>query len=80
MITNDIGVADRVIYQVVCQGVEKFAKEFSCSAKVYISGEKDVEFYEKSMMDAVTDNVIVCTGKDFEYAVYNMQRMKKRFA
>ena len=76
LITDGGTIQDQSVNQSAWEGVEKFSKEFDKTSGYYEPGERSTRGYEEAINQALEGGaeVIICPGKVFETAVYDMQK------
>lgn len=76
MITDGSSFNERSLDSITWEGIERYAKKNDISAVYYEPEQQSRTAYEKAISQAIEDgaHVIVCTGAEFETAVYDMQK------
>lgn len=76
LITDGGTIQDQSVNQSAWEGVEKFSKEFDKTSGYYEPKERSTRGYEEAINEALEGGaeVVICPGKVFETAVYDMQK------
>lgn len=76
LITDGGTIQDQSANQSAWEGVEKFSKEFDKTGVYYEPKERSTRGYEEAINEALEGGaeVVICPGKVFETAVYDMQK------